>query len=79
MEAKTSNTPTAKEVEEDNHFETVKGPCDSILEIDKHYMRIFKIHEKARSHSYANFIWMCFTAYMTFHFSKYLFFEESNV
>mmetsp|Transcript_24232 Transcript_24232/g.37356 ORF Transcript_24232/g.37356 Transcript_24232/m.37356 type:complete len:96 (+) Transcript_24232:115-402(+) len=49
------------------------------MTVDKHYMRIFSIHQKARSHSYLNIGWMAFTACLTLYFAKYLFLVEQDV
>ena len=67
------------EADLDNHFEEVQGPCDSLFTPDKHYLRIYNTHLRARTHSYVNIAWTLFTFMLSIYFGTYLFLRESSL
>lgn len=52
---------------------------NQFIEHDKHYMKIYNLHKKVRTHSYVNIGWMLFCLSLTFYFAYYLFIVESDV
>ena len=67
------------EAELDVHFEKVQGLCDQLMKPDKHYLRIYHTHCRARTHSYVNLCWTIFTGMLSLYFGLYLFKKERDL
>lgn len=54
----------------------------NIIEIfkpDRHWEKVYRIHQKARTHSYVNICWMIFCGTATLYFTRIWLFVEPDV